>query len=49
MDLSNYLFIRTRESLLLENKVKAPQRVNKSGKENKLTSQYSEKSLVNVN
>ena len=32
LDLSNYLFIRTRERLLLENRVKTPQRVLKSGK-----------------
>jgi hypothetical protein len=49
MDLSNYVFIRTRERLLLENKVKEPHRVNKSGKVNKLSAQFSEKSLTNVN
>jgi len=48
MDLSNFVFIRTRERLLLENKVKAPQRVNKSGKVNKLTAQFAEKSLGSV-
>ena len=49
MDLSNYLFIRTRERLLFENKVKAPQRVNKSGKVNALTDHFSVKSLTNIN
>jgi hypothetical protein len=48
MDLSNYVFIRTRERLLLENKVRAPQQVNKTGKTNKLTAQYAEKSLGSV-
>jgi len=47
--LSNYLFIRTRERLLLENKVNAPQRVMKSGKPSKLTQSSTEKSLTNVN
>jgi len=32
LDLSNFLFLRTRESLLLKNKVHNPQRVLKSGK-----------------
>jgi hypothetical protein len=32
LDLSNYLFIRTRERFLLSNRVKAPQLVLKSGK-----------------
>jgi hypothetical protein len=49
MDLSNYLFIRTRERLLFENKVKAPQRVNKSGKVNAITDHFSVKSLTNIN
>jgi hypothetical protein len=49
MDLSNYLFVRTRERLLFENKVNAPARVNKSGKVNKLTDQYSQKSLTSIN
>lgn len=49
MDLSNYLFIRTRERLLFENKVKAPQRVNKSGKVNSITDHFSVKSLTNIN
>lgn len=49
LDLSNYLFIRTRERLLLENKVNAPQRVMKSGKPSKLTQSTTEKSLTNVN
>jgi hypothetical protein len=37
LDLSNYLFIRTRERLLLENKVNDPQRVMKNRKANPLT------------
>ena len=49
LDLSNYLFIRTRERLLLENKVNAPQRVMKSGKPNKLSQNTTEKSLSSVN
>lgn len=48
MDLSNYVFIRTRERLLLENKVHAPQKVMRSGKANNLTKNVSEKSLANV-
>lgn len=49
LDLSTLLFIRTRERLLLENKVNAPQRVMKSGKANKLTQNTTEKSLTGVN
>ena len=49
MDLSNFVFIRTRERLLLENKVNAPQRVMKNGKHNKLTQATTEKSLTHVN
>jgi hypothetical protein len=49
LDLSNFLFIRTRERLLLENKVNAPKRVLKSGKINKLTQHTTEKSLLAVN
>jgi len=49
MDLSNFLFVRTRERLLLENKVNAPQRVMKNGKNNKLTLATTEKSLNHVN
>jgi hypothetical protein len=49
LDLSNFLFIRTRERLLLENKVNAPQRVMKNGKHNKLTQATTEKSLTSVN
>ena len=49
LDLSTFLFIRTRERLLLENKVNAPQRVMKSGKANKLTLNTTEKSLTGVN
>lgn len=49
MDLSNFLFVRTRERLLLENKVNAPQRVMKNGKNNKLTQATTEKSLSHVN
>ena len=45
MDLSNYLLIRTREYLLLQNKVYAPQNVMKTGKPNKSTKDLSEKSL----
>ena len=37
LDLSNYLLIRTRERLLLENKVQFPQTVLKGGKENRWT------------
>ena len=49
MDLSNYLFVRTRERLLFENKVNTPSRVNKSGKVNKLTDNFSKKSLFSIN
>jgi hypothetical protein len=49
LDLSNFLFIRTRERLLLENKVNAPKRVLKSGKINKLTQHTTEKSLLALN
>lgn len=49
MDLSNYLFVRTRERLLFENKVNAPSHVNKSGKVNKFTEQFSQKSLSTIN
>jgi hypothetical protein len=49
MDLSNYLFVRTRERLLFENKVNAPTHVNKSGKVNKLTDHFSKKSLFSIN
>ncbi len=49
LDLSNYLFVRTRERLLFENKVNAPSRVNKSGKTNKLTDHFSKKSLSAIN
>ena len=49
MDLSNYLFVRTRERLLFENKVNAPAHVNKSGKVNKLTDHFSKKSLFSIN
>ena len=48
MDLSNFVFIRTRERLLLENKVNAPQRVLKSGKISKLTKHSTEQSLSHV-
>jgi hypothetical protein len=48
MDLSNFVFIRTRERLLLENKVNAPQRVMKNGKPSKLTSPITDKSLTSV-
>lgn len=48
MDLSNYVFIRTRERLLLENKVNTPQKVLRSGKANYFTKHASEKSLANV-
>lgn len=49
MDLSNYLFVRTRERILFESKVNAPSRVNKSGKINKLTDHFSQKSLLAIN
>lgn len=49
MDLSNFVFIRTRERMLLENKVNAPQKVMNNGKASKLTGQVTEKSLNNVN
>jgi hypothetical protein len=49
MDLSNYLFVRTRERLLFENKVNTPSKVNKSGKVNKLTANFSTKSLFSIN
>lgn len=45
MDLSNFLFIRTRESLLLKNKLAAPHKVMKSGKRSALSNGVSEKSL----
>ena len=46
MDLSNYLFIRTRERMLLENKVVAPQTVFKSGKPSSLTRDANKKWLI---
>ena len=49
LDLSNYLFVRTRERLLLENKVNGPQRVMKNGKPSKLPQATTEKSLTHVN
>ncbi len=49
MDLSNFVLIRTRERLLLENKVNTPQKVMKNGKACKWTSPVTEKSLKNVN
>jgi len=49
LDLSNFIFIRTRERILLENKVNAPGRVMKSGKNSKLTQHATEKSLGAVN
>lgn len=48
MDLSNYLFIRTRENMLLQNKVNAPQRVLKSGKTSRLLSHTTQQSLTAV-
>ena len=45
MDLSNFLFIRTRESLLLQNKIAAPQKVMRSGKASSLTAGVTQKSL----
>jgi hypothetical protein len=48
MDLSNYLLIRTRERLLLENKVNAPHKVMLSGSANKWTQQSTEMSLKSV-
>jgi hypothetical protein len=41
MDLSNYLLIRTREYLLLQNKVYSPQNVMKNGKHSPLTKNIS--------
>lgn len=46
MDLSNLLFVRTREHLLLSNKVRAPKNVLSSGKANILTGSVTEKSLA---
>jgi hypothetical protein len=48
MDLSNFLLIRTKEYLLLQNKVYAPQNVFKTGKHNKWTQNVYEKSLEAV-
>ena len=48
MDLSNYLFIRTRERMLLENKVGQPGKVYSKGQANKLTFQTTVKSLEAV-
>ena len=48
LDLSNYLLIRTRERLLFENKVHAPNRVMRSGKASKLTSKFAEQSLIHI-
>jgi hypothetical protein len=45
MDLSNFLFVRTREHMLLQNKVAAPHRVLKRGKPSMLTSGVTAKSL----
>lgn len=45
MDLTNYLFIRTRERFLLSNKVKAPHLVIQSGKPSKLTGNTATSSL----
>jgi hypothetical protein len=45
MDLSNFLLIRTREYLLLQNKVFAPQNVMSSGKANNFTKQLTLTSL----
>jgi hypothetical protein len=49
LDLSNMLFIRTRERLLLENKVNAPEKVMKSGKYEMLTKNTNARSLTSVN
>lgn len=48
MDLSNYLFIRTREHILFENKVHAPAAVLKSNKAGPVSANYSEGSLKAV-
>lgn len=45
MDLSNFLLVRTREYLLLQNKVFAPNNVMKTGKHNSLTKNISVQSL----
>ena len=45
MDLSNYLLMRTRERLLLENKVLAPAGVMKSGKHNTISKSSNETGL----
>lgn len=47
LDLSNFLFVRTRENLLLQNKVHNPSKVLKSGKAG-LLSHVAEKSLASV-
>ena len=47
LDLSNFLFVRTRENLLLQNKVHNPQKVLKSGKAS-LFSHVAQKSLASV-
>ncbi|CDW84360.1 UNKNOWN [Stylonychia lemnae] len=47
-DLSNYLFIRTRERLLLLNRVYAPHKVLSKGKNNSYQEQYSTQSLREV-
>lgn len=48
LDLSTLLFIRTRERLLLANKVLAPRTVMKKGTHNKATLQVAVKSLESV-
>jgi hypothetical protein len=47
MDLSNYLLIRVRERMLLENKVSSPSLVMKSGKHNYFTSSFNKLNLKN--
>lgn len=48
LDLTNYLFIRTRERFLLSNKVKAPHLVLQSGKPSRLTGPTSVSALDEV-
>ena len=48
LDLSNFLFIRTRENLLLQNKLHNSLRVLRSGKTNALNGPVIQKSLTNV-
>lgn len=45
MDLSNYLVLRTKEMLLLQNKVNAPKNVMRNGAHNPLSKKFNETCL----